>query len=580
MTNLEFYGENCGTLASITGLTSALRGESRMSAASRTRPYARLGRLRRGSPRKATGMGALANLLDIEGRVLRKADGLATRGLALLDRGRKYRAHRAITRAYGAIEHGRSRISRRPTDAAAVYGKIARGYHGLSNPTSAWQPAQDALAFDARNPDALDVQGLLQLARGEAKDALSSFDRALKAAPQVAPLWAFRGDAAAAAGKKDEAIASYHKVAALAPDNTENYDKLLRLTPQDAERWIRKAEAHARQEQADDALHAFDRALRLAPDRVEAWAGKASVHESSKQYDRALRCLEKAISIDDLNAGLWYRRAQVLEKAGAREDALKSYDASLERNPEDVRTWGSRGELLIAIGHPEDAVHSFDGALKLDPRNVAVLDGKRRGLLEMNKSDGLQRRSEQTRQMEPSPPTTFFTGPEAPDAPWRAGEAGRARRAQGLAAACSDVRVDPCRRSPRRRDVAGERAGPRGPRAARRRPRRVRQRGASGAEGPRGVAAPRRRPLQARTVSGRPPFLRGRDRDRTHVRGAVVRTGPLPPPAEAAWRGRGGVRPRDPPQLHGPARVVWEGARPRLPPADRGGGDLLRPRPR
>jgi len=145
MTNFEFYGENCVTLASIAGLTSALRGESRMSAASRTRPHARLGRLRRGSPRKATGMGALANLLDIEGRVLRKADGLATRGLALLDRGRKYRAHRAITRAYGAIEHGRSRISRRPTDAAAVYGKIARGYHGLSNPTSAWQAAQDAL---------------------------------------------------------------------------------------------------------------------------------------------------------------------------------------------------------------------------------------------------------------------------------------------------------------------------------------------------------------------------------------------------------------------------------------------------
>jgi predicted Zn-dependent protease len=148
-------------------------------------------------------MGALANLLDMEGRILRKADGLATRGLALLGRGRKYRAHRAITRAYGAIEHGRSRITRRPTDAAAVYGKIARGYHTLSNPEAAWRAAQDGLSFDPRNPDALEVQGLLQLARGEPKDALASFDRALKSAPHVAALWTFRGDAAVAAGKKD-----------------------------------------------------------------------------------------------------------------------------------------------------------------------------------------------------------------------------------------------------------------------------------------------------------------------------------------------------------------------------------------
>jgi hypothetical protein len=73
-------------------------------------------------------MGALANLLDIEGRVLRKADSLATRGNALLDRGRKYRAHRAISHAHAAIARGRGRITRRPADAAAVYGKIARGY--------------------------------------------------------------------------------------------------------------------------------------------------------------------------------------------------------------------------------------------------------------------------------------------------------------------------------------------------------------------------------------------------------------------------------------------------------------------
>ena len=184
MTNRSSYGENRPlSLREIAPPVTFKEGFTHVCHESDASARRRLPVRGGGPPRKATGMGALANLLDIEGRVLRKADGLATRGLALLDRGRKYRAHRAITRAYGAIEHGRSRISRRQADAAAVYGKIARGYHDLSNPTAAWEAAQDALEFDARNPDALEVQGLLQLARGEAKDALASFDRALKSAP-------------------------------------------------------------------------------------------------------------------------------------------------------------------------------------------------------------------------------------------------------------------------------------------------------------------------------------------------------------------------------------------------------------
>src|SRR2546427_2648106 len=252
---------------------SPLKRDSRMSVMSRTRPRAGVCRFV-GAARlgRRQGMGALANLLDIEGRVLRKADGLATRGLALLDRDAKYWAHRAITRAYGVIEHGHSRIVRRPTDAAAVYGKIARGYYGLSNPLSAWRAAQEGIAFDGRNPDVLEILGLIQLDRGQSKEALASFERALKSAPHGPPLLAYRGDAAVAAGQGDHASASYLQGVALAPDDTDNYEKLLRLTPPDAEAWIPKAGAHPRKEEADDSLHALDPALPIAPDRGAAWA--------------------------------------------------------------------------------------------------------------------------------------------------------------------------------------------------------------------------------------------------------------------------------------------------------------------
>src|SRR5438034_1352701 len=195
----------------------------------------------------------------------------------------------------------------------------------------------------------LDIEGrVLRRADGLATRGLASLDRALRVATEARALWGYRGDAAVAAGRKEEAIASYRKVASLSPDDTDNYEKILKLLPQDTELWVRKAEAHARREEAEDALRAFDRALRISPDRVEAWAGKASVHESLSQLDRALRCIDRALGLDDRNAGLWFRRAGILEKTGARDEAVKSFDASL-RSEEHTSELQSHSDLVCRL---------------------------------------------------------------------------------------------------------------------------------------------------------------------------------------------------------------------------------------
>ncbi|HLA46566.1 MAG TPA: tetratricopeptide repeat protein, partial [Thermoplasmata archaeon] len=323
-------------------------------------------------------MGVLENLLDGESRLLRKAERSTGKGIAYSERRAKYRAHRSISKAYRILQRGRPRIHRHGLEFAAVYANIARGFYGLHHYDSAWGAARDALTLDARNPTALEVQGLIQLERGAPSDALVSFDKALRSAPVDPSLWGYRGDAALVAGRKDEAITSFRKVADLAMDDVDNYGKLLRLTPHDAEMWVRKAEAHVRRKEAEDALHAFERALRIDGNRVDAWTGKAFVHESIKQFDRALRCLDKALALEPHSADLWFQRGRVLTGAGSLEEALRAYDSSLECTPENVRAWTARGELLITLGRPEEAVHSFDTGLRFDRDNVDVLDGKRR----------------------------------------------------------------------------------------------------------------------------------------------------------------------------------------------------------
>src|SRR3972149_6527733 len=92
--------------------------------------------------RKATGMGGLPNLLDRQGRLLRKAEQSPNRGPAYLERRAKYRAHRSISRAYRVLQRSAPRIHRHGLEFATVYANIARGFFCLRNPKTAWPGAK------------------------------------------------------------------------------------------------------------------------------------------------------------------------------------------------------------------------------------------------------------------------------------------------------------------------------------------------------------------------------------------------------------------------------------------------------
>src|SRR5256885_11257673 len=84
----------------------------------------------------------------------------------------------------------------------------------------------------------------------------------------------------------------------LAPDDTDGYARVLALSPQDAELWVRKADAHRRRNEPDEAQSAYDRALRIDSDRKDALEGKSLTYLAAGEPQRAPPCLDPGIPGD------------------------------------------------------------------------------------------------------------------------------------------------------------------------------------------------------------------------------------------------------------------------------------------
>src|SRR5438046_5879765 len=154
----------------------------------------------------------------------------------------------------------------------------------------------------------------------------------------------------------------------LEPEGTDGHARVLALSPQDAELWVRKGDAHRRRNEPDEAQSSYDRALRIDSDRKDALEGKALTYVGAGEPQRALRCLDRVIQVDPYDPNAWRLRGDVLAASNQNEEALRSYDEALRQRDADANAWYGRAELLRKIGRNVDAVYAYDRAVELSPK--------------------------------------------------------------------------------------------------------------------------------------------------------------------------------------------------------------------
>ncbi len=264
---------------------------------------------------------------------------------------------------------------------------------------------QVILRAEPAHLEALNLLGVVLGRLGYNNRALTSFDRALAAAPNSVEAWYGRGMTLLAMNEPRQAVKSFERVIALKPDFSQVHllraKLLLDLGRQDAalkaidaliekfsdspEAWLGRSNVLFGTARYDEALSAAERAAALKPDFAEAWQARGNALHELKRHDEALGAYDKALGLNPRFAGAWYGRGNALNALKRHDEAQLAYDKALALAPDLIAAWLGRGFALIELRRYHEALQAFDRAGAAMPNLVEVWLGRGSAFFALNR---------------------------------------------------------------------------------------------------------------------------------------------------------------------------------------------------
>ena len=333
----------------------------------------------------------------------------------------------------------RARVHRRlqwPHAMSAVLNKkLKRAHDHLRQGDAARARAlcQEVLRDAPRNPDALYLFGLTQLAEGRAQDAVAPLERVLAADPRHAPALEHLGLAhlmlgqfaeaetalsAAAAlprapasalmrwgiavleqGRAAEAVPVLRRALALQPEDTTcrvnlgralalagdvaaaraEFEAVLKLAPGHPDAMFNLGVMSLGQDDLDDAGRWFERVVSESPGSADAHVNLGIVRQREGRLDEALACFRRALALDPGFAAAGANLAAALIALGRNPEAVAQLRENLRRNENDGWTWGTLADALFQTGELDEAARAAARARALDAALSRLLLGARAG---------------------------------------------------------------------------------------------------------------------------------------------------------------------------------------------------------
>jgi tetratricopeptide (TPR) repeat protein len=192
---------------------------------------------------------------------------------------------------------------------AYVLGNALKEVGAVETAMKLLREAQRLHPGDMRLNDTLASFSLTAIPRPRYDDALRYASAALAAEPRNARLHRVVGEALLGKRALDEALAEYSRG--------------IELTPNSADAWLGRADAHLRLDRPDDALADLDQALRLRPNDLNALCKRADLHLVRRDYQKAHEDCSRVLAVMP-------KAAQILRaRAIIRWQHLRDFDGAL-----------------------------------------------------------------------------------------------------------------------------------------------------------------------------------------------------------------------------------------------------------
>jgi predicted O-linked N-acetylglucosamine transferase (SPINDLY family) len=204
-----------------------------------------------------------------------------------------------------------------------------------------------------KSPQVLLNYGIVLNALKRHAEAIESFDQAIKLKSKYAEAHNNRGATLASMGQDEAALESLRKAIAIKPDYIDAHYNL-----------GTSLRALGRNEEA---LKSLDRTLALRPNHVQAHTNRGLTLEALDRIDEALATYDKAVAINPAFSEAAINRSRVLGSQHRFEEALTTFEKTLAVNPNDPEIYYHRARLLLELNRNDDAAVDLRKALALKP---------------------------------------------------------------------------------------------------------------------------------------------------------------------------------------------------------------------
>ena len=235
-------------------------------------------------------------------------------------------------------------------DALQMLGviKLARG-----ELATALSLISTAMQARPKSPQVLLNHGLVLNAMKRHEEALASFDQALKHKGRFAEALNNRGSVLVELGRSDEAL--------------DNFKRALAIKPDYAEAFFNQGNALKELDRHQDALKSYERAIALRPNYVKAHSNSGTVLDILGKNAEALACYDKALAIQPDFPEAMFNRCGALRALKRIDEALQAMNRLLTVHPGYAEAHYMHGMMMADFNRPAEALASYEKAVSLKP---------------------------------------------------------------------------------------------------------------------------------------------------------------------------------------------------------------------
>jgi predicted O-linked N-acetylglucosamine transferase (SPINDLY family) len=248
----------------------------------------------------------------------------------------------------------------------------------------------ESLVAASDDPQALSLLAEMYEASGEGARAASLLKRLAAAAPADAGVQRRLGNVLLAAGRVQEAIASYQAAIAIEPGSARAHNNL--------------GQALMRLHACQEAVASYQRAIALDPGYAIAHNNLGLALKQQGLTERALESYRHAADLAPQLAEAHFNAGEVLLELQRAAEALVCYDRALAARPDLVAAFMGRGTALTHLRRFESALADFDHVLELAPPSPQALCSSASALLELKRPEQALARCEQALALKPDFP--------------------------------------------------------------------------------------------------------------------------------------------------------------------------------